>query len=266
MDLIELENNFGLGNYQYVINEASNPELISSLSSQDKLKVKVLLYRAYLTQHKYTFVMEQIQPTDPDSLIAIQLLAMFLASPDRQSEIMVQVNAVAKHAEKEPVLSVVLATIFYLYGDFQKALELVSVFERNLECVMFSVQLLLQINRPDIARTKVMNLKGINLDSVLTNLSESWIGIQTGEPGKYEEGFYLYEELITGNLKTSKLLCAKGVCLLHAGRFGDAQKCFEESLEIDANHEESLMNMVVCLSYLLDDQKEHEFLSYFFLM
>jgi tetratricopeptide (TPR) repeat protein len=230
MELMELESMFCIGNYQYVINEATNPQLLSHLTKEQVLKAKVLLHRAYLAHGRYNLVIQEIQPNDPDALIAVQLLAMYLASSEARPDIIAQLRVIATQAAPNPCLAIVLATTFMLHGDYHKALELVTMFDRDLECCLMQVQLLCLICRPDLARNQLMALKGISIDSVMTQLAEQWIGMFTGEPGKYEDAYYAFEELITTNKATYKLLASKGVCLLHSGRYEEAYTLLTDAL------------------------------------
>jgi coatomer protein complex subunit epsilon len=115
------------GNYQGVINEVTNPQFLAGLDTKQKLAARVLLYRAYLAHGRYTMVIQEISSSDPDVLIAVRLLAMYVATSTQKNEIIAQVGAIARQINKpDPDLCVMLATLFTLHGMYDDALEMTN--------------------------------------------------------------------------------------------------------------------------------------------
>ncbi|KAJ2997721.1 Coatomer subunit epsilon [Globomyces sp. JEL0801] len=249
--LLHLKNQLYTGAYQTVINEAGNPQLLNSLSDLDKLHARVLLNRTYLTHGRFNLVISDIKKSDPDVLIAVQLLAMYLASPQTQSQVLQQTqNIIEQISDPEPVLCVVLATILTLAGLYDDALRLVVKHPQDLECVGLAVQLYCLIQRPDIAEHEVSRMKKWADDATLAQIIETWVGIFKGGPEKYQESFYVFDELTASHLATSKLLSSKAVCLIHSNRFEDANNLLLESLNKNPNDADTLANLVVVNHFL----------------
>jgi hypothetical protein len=133
-NLGNLKNEFYTGNYQTVINETTNPAFLGSLDNGGKLNAKVLLFRAYLAHSRYNLVIQDIKSTDPDVMIAIQLLAMYLASATRKDDIITQVEAISKQIPNpDGDLCLILATLFTIHGNYDEALKITNKCPRDLE-------------------------------------------------------------------------------------------------------------------------------------
>ncbi|KAJ3303719.1 hypothetical protein HDV03_003592 [Kappamyces sp. JEL0829] len=242
-----LKNQFYVGNFQSVINEATNPSFLAALSVEERLSAKALLFRAYLTHGRYNLVIQDIKPTDPDVLIATQLLAMYLASPSNQKEVANQCKAIAAQVGPavEPELAVALGTVFTLHGLYEDALRLLAHCPNDLECVGLTVQILCSINRTDLALAQVEQLKHWAGEAILAQMIDSWVGIARSDPEKYEESFYLFDELAAAHAAGPKLLCSKAVCLIQGRRYQEAETLLLEALNKNPNDAEVLANLFV---------------------
>jgi coatomer protein complex subunit epsilon len=257
----ELEQHFVLGDFQLLINQATT-NYIATLEARNKLKARVLLFRAYVTQARYSLVIQDISPKDPDVLIAIQLLAMFLGSNTQRKQIVIQVDAIASQiTQPEPDLAVVLSTIFALDGNYDKALEVASRCPNDLECVGLMVQLYCLINRPDLAQKEIIRIRSWAQDSLLSQIIETWYGLYTAQPLK---SFYLYEQLSESPNPSARVLCNKGACLLQLGKAIEAETTLLEALSKNPNDVNTLANLVVSSYHLnKNTQVVNQYLLYF---
>jgi coatomer protein complex subunit epsilon len=122
------------GNYQAVINEVTNPQFLAGLDTKQKLSARVLLYRAYLAHGRYTMVIQEISSSDPDVLIGIRLLAMYVATSTQKNEIIAQVLAISRQITKpDPDLCAVLASLLTLHRMYDDALEMASRCSYDIE-------------------------------------------------------------------------------------------------------------------------------------
>jgi coatomer protein complex subunit epsilon len=125
-ELFELKNYFTIGNYQAAIN-AGIAVSHKSLSEADKVMRDVYIYRSYIVQKNYKFVLAEIKDSAPTPLQAVKLLATYLTSPDNKEISLVTVKewmsdgAVASN----PVLQVVAATIYYYEENYEEAMRCV---------------------------------------------------------------------------------------------------------------------------------------------
>ncbi|KAJ3324485.1 hypothetical protein HDV06_006896 [Boothiomyces sp. JEL0866] len=249
-ELLGLKNQFYVGQYQTVINEATNPQFLAKLNPQQQLEQRVLLHRAYLVHGRYNLVIQDIKSSDPDVLIAIQLLATVLAQPSKAPEITHHVQQMINHIEPEAQTYIVLSTILTIIGLYDEALKLVSKFPRDLECVSIFIQLLCLIDRVDIAYQEIEKIKTWADDAVLAQLAESWAGIYSGSPQKFQEAFYLYEELAATYQPSAKILTAKAVCLMQIKSYDQAETFLLEALNKNPNDADTLANLIVNSTFL----------------
>ncbi len=86
------------------------------------------------------------------------------------------------------------------------------------------------MNRTDLAIDFVEYTKGWAGDPTLVQMMDSWAGISRGDNVKFEESFYLYEELVATHPSSTKLLTSKAICLIHFKRYVEAEQVLLESL------------------------------------
>lgn len=128
-----------------------------------------------------------------------------------------------------------------------------------------NVQIFLEINRPDLAKKEIEKIKTWADDATLAQFTEAWVDAFTvrtlalenadfynkGGPDKYQNAFYIFEELCTSKVSTSKLLCGQAICRMQMGRFEDAESILLESLnksESDSSPNDDcvLINLISC--------------------
>lgn len=137
----------------------------------------------------------------------------------------------------------------------------------TVEAVALIVQIQLQQNRTDLAVKEVSAARRWAQDSILVNLAESWVGLRlvgSGPPllpspeprnrelmptqggEKYQQAFYVYEELAQAPSTTStRSLVSQAVCELHLGRLEEAKAALEQALKKDPDCVEAIANMLV---------------------
>eukprot|EP00842_Homolaphlyctis_polyrhiza_P005976 jgi/Hompol1/637/HPOL_004250-RA len=146
---------------------------------------------------------------------------------------------------------VVLATVFYHEGRLDDALRLVTMAPKHLECLALTVQIYLKLDRLDLAKKEVKSFKSWADDATLAQLIESWVNIVSGGPEKYQEAFYIFEELANStSTATSKLLTSKAVALIQARKFEAADALLLEALNKNPNDPDTIANMVVTATAL----------------
>jgi hypothetical protein len=107
---------------------------------------------------------------------------------------------------------------------------MVSEFLSNFFSLALAVQVFCLINRPDVAMGAIEGLNAWGSDNVFAQMIDSWVGIARSEPAKFEEAFYLFEELTATHLTSAKMYCSKAVCLMQARRFEEAEPLLLEGL------------------------------------
>jgi coatomer protein complex subunit epsilon len=101
---------------------------------------------------------------------------------------------------------------------------------------------LLKLDRPDLAGQHLQQIKSWAEDASLAQLSEAWVSLHLGGDQKYQEAFYILEEM---GQSSAKILTGQAVCRLHQGKLSEAEELLLESLQKDPNDAETLVNLIV---------------------
>lgn len=98
--------------------------------------------------------------------------------------------------KEEGLVRVAAGTIFIREGENEEAVMVLTegAAKRDLECMALLVQLLLSLDRRDLAQTTYQTAKKIGNDSRLVQAIEAWIGLKTGSRPLHQS-YYYYDEL-----------------------------------------------------------------------
>ncbi|XP_011501777.1 PREDICTED: coatomer subunit epsilon isoform X2 [Ceratosolen solmsi marchali] len=234
----------------------------------------VFLYRAYIAQRKFRIVLDEIKDTSPSELLPLKLLAEYFAHPEHRDKIL---SAIDKATIEENCRShnymIVAATIYYHENNLESALRVLHKAE-NLECSALSVQIYLKMDRLDLAVKEVKTMQESDDDATLTQLALAWVNLAIGRD-KYQEAYYIFQEMIDKYSSTTMLLNGKATSLILQQKYEDAEIVLQESLEKDSNNPDTLINMIVLsqhmgkpyevanryLTQLKDSHMEHPFVK-----
>jgi len=86
------------------------------------------------------------------------------------------------------------------------------------------VQLLLAMDRPDVAERTVKAMVAVDDDATLTQLAGAWCNLGLGGGVKVQEAAYAFQELGDKYVWTPKLYCGAAVCHMHQGQWDEAEK------------------------------------------
>ncbi|KAH6581901.1 hypothetical protein BASA61_008789 [Batrachochytrium salamandrivorans] len=266
-EVLALKNQFYLGAFQTVINEATNPAT-TPRTDAGKLDRRVLLHRAYICHGRFNLVLSELAENETAvELRAVRLLAQYLSSPhgqQQQQAVVADAMAMAKSLpfNTSPVVYVLLGTVFSHESLTEDALRLLVCAPKHLECVALAVQIYLKMDRVDLAKKELASFRTWADDATLAQLIESWVNIFSGGPEKYQEAFYIFEELSSTGTITSKLLTSKAVALIQARKFEDADAVLLEALNKNPNDPDTLANMIVTATALQKPANVlHQFMS-----
>ncbi|KAJ3123951.1 hypothetical protein HK098_001540 [Nowakowskiella sp. JEL0407] len=233
-DLLPIRNLFSLGSFQQVINKCS--------SGQQTLAIRALLYRAYVAQKRYNLVLAEISESDPSvELRAIRLLARYFLG----HSVIEEIKAVGAEGYASPMVAIVVATVWMNENELELAFQAVSPHSKDLDCVALTIQIHLILNRVDLAKKELTQLKTWADDATLAQIVEAWISITLGGEQKYQEAFYVFEELGSSTAATSKLLVGQAVCRMHAKNYAAAETLLQDALNKSNNDQEALVNLIV---------------------
>lgn len=140
-------------------------------------------------------------------------------------------------------LIIVAATIYINEDNLEAAYKVLHASE-SLEAMAMITDILLSLNKVDLARKKFKEMQEKDDDATLTQLAQAWINISTGGD-KLQEAYYIYQELIDKYGSTPLLLNGQAVTFIGQGKYEEAEGALQEALEKDSNHPDTLVNMIV---------------------
>eukprot|EP01090_Pellita_catalonica_P002537 TRINITY_DN1210_c0_g1_i1.p1 TRINITY_DN1210_c0_g1~~TRINITY_DN1210_c0_g1_i1.p1 ORF type:complete len:305 (-),score=47.46 TRINITY_DN1210_c0_g1_i1:602-1516(-) len=245
-ELFEVRNNFYIGNYQSVVNEAL---VLSPASEEQTLERDILLHRAYVAQEDYDTVFDEVEDNAPPPLIAVRTLATYLSDENNSKKVLDTVKTwpqLPPFANDDNV-RLISGIIYSLAGDYEAALRAMHE-SKSLECRVFIIQLYLLINRVEHALKELSNVQKMDDMSTLTQLAQAWVDLFINDQAKIEEAFVIFTELVQKWSPTPLLLNGLAVCHLHRiheEREGKlAEKELLSSLEKDNKNPDTLANLI----------------------
>ncbi|GJQ88290.1 hypothetical protein Trydic_g3771 [Trypoxylus dichotomus] len=271
-ELFEIRNYFYIGNYQQCINEAQ--KLRKPSSPEVAVERDIFMYRAYMAQNKFLVVLDDIKPASPEKLQPLRILAEYLSNKAKRDSIVSQLDqrlAASANVENE-VLILVAAIIYQREHNFETAYRLLHTID-SLDAMAMILDILLKINRVDLAMTKLSEMREKDEDATLTQLAQAWVFCAAGKDD-LRNAYYIYQDLIDKYGATPLLLNGQAVTYIAQGKFDEAEAALQEAIDKDPNYTDTLINSIVLsqitaknievanryLAQLKDSNPDHPFL------
>lgn len=240
-DLYELKNYFYLGNYQAAINEANS---LSQLNDADKIEKDVFVYRCFIAQRSYKFVLSDVKDKAHPSLEAIKLLANYFLKEDGKDSIATLKGWLSdgNYALNE-TLHLVAAIIYFHEGNYEDAMRVVYN-SNTLEGKAMLIQVYLKINRPDLAEKELKAMQKIDEDAVIVQLAGTWVNLALGGETRVNEALLTYQDLVEKYNATPVLLNGLAACNMALKKVGEAERLLLQAIEKDNQNPETLINLI----------------------
>ncbi|KAI8917242.1 coatomer epsilon subunit-domain-containing protein [Powellomyces hirtus] len=243
-----LRNNFYLGSWQHVIDEALK-------GSEQKTDRQVLFYRAHIASNHAARAVAEIAPDAPADLQAVKLFAQYTVAAAsgnagdkaRAGQDMAELLKEGNNALSSTVLTMA-GSLLVAEERYAEALTTVVQSPRNLECVALAIQCYLKLDRVELARREVDKLKTWADDATLAQLAEAWVNCFQGGEQSVLDSQYIFEELASAKLSTGRLVAGLAICKMQAGKFPEAERILVEGLARYPTDTDLLANLVVCSS------------------
>ncbi|EEZ98676.1 coatomer subunit epsilon [Tribolium castaneum] len=269
-ELFEIKNFYYIGNYQQCINEAQ--KLRKPSTPEVAIQRDIFTYRSYMAQNKFLVVLDEIKPSSPEEIQPLRLLAEYLSSKQKRESIVAQIDQKLASNVESDTLALVAATIYVNQNNLETAYRVLHASE-SLEALAFIIDILLKIDRVDLARKKLKEMQEKDDDATLTQLAQAWVNNASGGE-KLQDAYYIYQELVEKYGATPLLLNGQAVALLGQGKYEEAEAALQEALDKDANYPDTLINLIVLhkhtgktpeiasryLSQLKDAQPDHPYI------
>lgn len=241
-------------------------------SDEEIQLIQIYHYRAQLALGNYAQVSNELKasannniPAEIAGILKLQCEIYQLNSSNATQQQQLQQRLLqfqhnhADTVENNDLVAALLAEAFISQQMWQQAIEVLSGHVDDLECLSLAVSIMLQLNRPDLAsRQLVSRMKQLDENAVLTQLAESWIfctysstnNQQDSSTGagmaKFQDAFYIIQELLETYGSTSKLLSSQAACQLAMGKYEDAERLLSDALAKTPRDPDSLANLATC--------------------
>lgn len=246
--LFPVRNNFYLGAFQAAINEAS--DLTEGLSPAEEDERDCLVYRSYIGMGQYDLVLSEIGDDASSALVAVKLLASYLAGRvDAETALATVADWMSDVASSQnAMVSLVAGLVYVAEENFIDALKACHQ-GRSLEQMALCVQVYLKMDRIDQAEKQLRSMSNMDDDATLTQLATAWTNLALGGQ-KVQDAQYIYQELGDRNNWTTRLFNGSAVCHMRMGNFEDAERELVEAINKDPKDADTLANLVTCCVHL----------------
>ncbi|KJE90289.1 hypothetical protein CAOG_01622 [Capsaspora owczarzaki ATCC 30864] len=243
--LFPLRTAFYLGNYAAAITEGVKLAGKAQLDLARAIEAKTLVYRAYIAQKKYNLVIGELGDANaPVELRAVAALATFLKSERDQEAALTQVRSLAGGAlsAANPFVAFIAAIMIFHQGGYDEVLKLLHN-STHLESIALCAQAYLRLDLVERAKKELKRMQEIDDDSTLTQLTNAWVNLAVGGD-KYQEAYFIFQEMAEKYSPTVALLNGQAVCHLHQGRLEEAESLLQEALSKDSSDPDTIANLV----------------------
>ncbi|KAF6306017.1 COPI coat complex subunit epsilon [Rhinolophus ferrumequinum] len=181
-ELFDVKNAFYIGSYQQCINEAQR---VKTSSPERDVERDVFLYRAYLAQRKYGVVLDEIKPSSAPELQAVRMFAEYLASDSQRDTLIAELDReMSRSVDVTNTTFLLMAASIYFHDQNPDAALRALHQGDSLECMAMTVQILLKLDRLDLARKELKKMQDQDEDATLTQLATAWVNlaVDSGHP------------------------------------------------------------------------------------
>lgn len=243
--LFQVKNHFYLGKFQLAVNEATQ----TVCGDDQKMELDCLVYRSYIGMKNYQLVMNEVSDDASLDLRAVKLLATYL-SPGLRETALGELETFMEDtsASVNPMIQLIAGYIYSYEQEYEKALRAIH-YGVTLEQLALQVQVMLKMNRVDLASKELEQMNKMDEDATLTQLTTAWVNMAAGGD-KLQEAFYILQELSEKFGGTVLLLNALAVFNMLSGKYDEAETLLNDALAKNGSDADTLANLSTCLPHL----------------
>nr|XP_021147337.1 coatomer subunit epsilon isoform X1 [Columba livia] len=251
-------------------------------SPEKEVERDVFLFRAYIAQRKYGVVLDEIKANACPELQAVRMFAEYLSNENQRDAIVADLDKkMAKSVDIANTTFLLMAASIYFHDKNPDAALRALHQGESLECMAMMIQILLKLDRLDLARKELKKMQEQDEDATLTQLATAWVNLAVvsvsgGDPSptaseehrssslpphcafhknmqggeKLQDAYYIFQEMADKCSSTLLLLNGQAACYMAQGKWDDAEGVLQEALDKDSGHPETLINFVVLSQHL----------------
>lgn len=169
-----------------------------------------------------------------------------MKDPLERSSILQKVNELLENNNISGVNQIALVNILIHEGLYGRALELLR-YQPTLETAALEVEILLRMNRLDLAKILTERLNQLEGDAVLTHLATAWVYLAEGS---YREAEYIFAELSERHGASDMLWNGMATAYLGQGKYQEADTLLQELVTKNPNYAPALVNCLITSCHL----------------
>lgn len=246
--LFSVRNFYWLGNFEAAIDESLT---ISPSNDRERIDLDVFVYRSYIGQRDYKKVLSSIGQDAGTDVLVVKMYADFLQNENKREEIL---NTFKDWLNDDTsgtnvTLQLMSGLAHFHVDDTKEALRSLRSND-NMEQLALKVQILLSMNRGDLAKKEIGIMEGLDDDSTLCQLSQARYMLAYGDMEKYQEAVYIYKDQMEKTVSSPMLLCGIAVANMQLKNFSEAEKYLLEAHSKDPKDVNIIANLIACSSNL----------------
>eukprot|EP01112_Ceratiomyxa_fruticulosa_P005006 TRINITY_DN15569_c0_g1_i1.p1 TRINITY_DN15569_c0_g1~~TRINITY_DN15569_c0_g1_i1.p1 ORF type:complete len:295 (+),score=68.67 TRINITY_DN15569_c0_g1_i1:763-1647(+) len=252
-NVFETRTLFQIGNYQGAINAGQSLNL---KTERERTERDVLVYRSYVAQGNYDIVLSEISPSNPShDLQAVRLLATYLSDSSSKSNVVSTIqqwmseNATAGNS----TVQIISGLVYSHELTFDEALRVLHQ-NNTLEGHALTTQILIRIDRLDLAEKELAVMKSIDEDATISQLTQAWLNIALGGE-KPQEAYYIFKEMEMKYTGTPLLLNGRAVACMHLKKWEEAERLLLDSSEKNPKDPDTIANLITCYTHTKKPQE-----------
>lgn len=133
-----------------------------------------------MAQNKFLVVLDEIKTSSPDKIQPLKLLAEYLHFKQKRESILAQIEQkLSGNANIDNDTFLIVAATIYIHEENLEAAYKLLHNSESLEAMAMMLDILLKIDRIDLAKKKLKEMQDKDDDATLTQLAQAWVNIAT---------------------------------------------------------------------------------------